>query len=63
MRVVRWIENRIANGALMKLSEVEQMKQYQSPQGAVALLVIYVLLIAALWGSAYATLLSRGVTQ
>jgi Cytochrome c oxidase subunit IIa family len=39
------------------------MKKYESPQGAVALLVIYVLIIAALWGSAYATLLSRGVTQ
>lgn len=39
------------------------MKQFQTPQGAVALLVIYVLLIAVLWGSAYATLLSRGVTQ
>ncbi len=39
------------------------MKQYQSPQGAIALLIIYILLIAVLWGSAYATLLSRGVTQ
>jgi len=39
------------------------MKQYQTPQGAVALLILYVLLIAVLWGSAYATLLSRGVTQ
>ncbi len=39
------------------------MKNYQTPQGAVALLVIYVMIIIVLWGSAYATLLSRGVTQ
>ena len=35
----------------------------KAPQGTVAILVIYIIIIAALWGSAYLTLLSRGVTQ
>ena len=39
------------------------MKKYKTPQGTVAILIIYILLIIALWGSAYLTLLSRGVTQ
>lgn len=38
-------------------------KKYKAPQGTVAILIIYILLIIALWGSAYLTLLSRGVTQ
>ncbi len=33
------------------------------PIGTIVVLVIYVLIIIALWGSAYLTLLSRGVTQ
>ena len=39
------------------------MKEPQTPQGTIALLVLYVLLVMALWGSAYLTMLSRGVTQ
>lgn len=39
------------------------MKEPQTPQGTIALLVLYVLLVIALWGSAYLTMLSRGVTQ
>ena len=39
------------------------MNEPESPKGAIALLIIFVLLIIALWGSAYFTLLSRGVTQ
>lgn len=35
----------------------------KAPQGTVAILVIYIILIAALWGSAYLTMLSRGITQ
>ncbi|GAB4273620.1 MAG: hypothetical protein Kow0080_21270 [Candidatus Promineifilaceae bacterium] len=38
-------------------------KKYKAPQGTVAILVIYIILIIALWGSAYLTMLSRGVTQ
>lgn len=38
-------------------------KKYHAPQGTIAILVIYILLIMALWGSAYLTMLSRGVTQ
>lgn len=38
-------------------------KKYKVPQGTIAILIIYILLIIALWGSAYLTLLSRGVTQ
>lgn len=37
-------------------------KKYKTPQGTVAIMVIFVLLIIALWGSAYLTMLSRGVT-
>lgn len=39
------------------------MKEPQTPQGTMAILVLYVLLVAALWGSAYLTMLSRGITQ
>jgi len=38
-------------------------KNYKTPQGTVAILIIYILLIIALWGSAYLQLLSRGLTQ
>jgi hypothetical protein len=41
----------------------EQKKEYKTPAGTVAILVIYILLIIALWGSAYLTMLSRGITQ
>lgn len=37
--------------------------KYKTPQGTIAILAIYILLIVALWGSAYLTLLSRGATQ
>ncbi|MCA9933730.1 MAG: cytochrome c oxidase subunit 2A [Ardenticatenaceae bacterium] len=37
-------------------------KKYKAPQGTVAIMIIYVILIIALWGSAYLTLLSRGIT-
>ena len=37
--------------------------RYKTPQGTIALMVIFVILIIALWGSAYLTMLSRGVTQ
>lgn len=41
----------------------EDKKKYKVPQGTIAILVIYILLIIALWGSAYLTMLSRGVTS
>lgn len=37
-------------------------KKYHTPQGTIAIMVIFIILIIALWGSAYLTLLSRGVT-
>lgn len=37
--------------------------KYKTPQGTIALMVIFIILIIALWGSAYLTLLSRGMTQ
>ncbi len=37
--------------------------RYKTPQGTIALMVIFIILIIALWGSAYLTMLSRGVTQ
>lgn len=36
--------------------------KYKVPQGTVAIIIIYILLIIALWGSAYLTMLSRGAT-
>lgn len=40
----------------------DQEKKYKTPQGTIVLIVVYLLLIIALWGSAYLTMLSRGVT-
>ncbi len=39
------------------------MKEPQTPQGTIVILVLYILLVVALWGSAYLTMLSRGITQ
>ncbi|MBK6326974.1 MAG: cytochrome c oxidase subunit 2A [Chloroflexi bacterium] len=39
-----------------------EKKKYKVPQGTVAIMIIFILLIIALWGSAYLTMLSRGVT-
>lgn len=41
----------------------EPKKEYKTPAGTVAILVIYILLIIALWATVYGTLLSRGLTQ
>ena len=41
---------------------MEKDKKYKAPQGTIALVVLYILLIIALWGSAYLTMLARGVT-
>lgn len=40
----------------------DREREYKTPQGTVALIIIFVLLIIALWGSAYLTLLARGLT-
>ncbi|MDW8327483.1 MAG: cytochrome c oxidase subunit 2A [Anaerolineales bacterium] len=39
------------------------MDRFKAPQGTIAVVLIYLLIIIALWGSAYFTALSRGVTQ
>lgn len=41
---------------------MEKDKKYKTPQGTVALVIVYILIIIALWGSAYLTMLARGVT-
>ena len=41
---------------------MEKDKKYKAPQGTVVLVILYVLLIIALWGSAYLTMLARGMT-
>lgn len=41
---------------------MEKDKKYKTPQGTVALIIVYIVLIIALWGSAYLTMLARGVT-
>jgi hypothetical protein len=40
----------------------DKKKKYKAPQGTVAIMVIFIILLIALWGSAYLTMLSRGVT-
>lgn len=40
----------------------QEKKDYKVPAGTITILVIFVLLLIALWGSAYLTMLSRGVT-
>jgi hypothetical protein len=42
---------------------MNEKDKYKTPQGTIALMVIFIILIIALWGSAYLTMLSRGVTQ
>jgi len=39
------------------------MQGPDTPKGTIALLLVYALLIIFLWGNAYLTMLSRGVTQ
>ncbi|MFZ4661073.1 MAG: cytochrome c oxidase subunit 2A [Caldilineaceae bacterium] len=39
------------------------MKEPQAPQGTLALMAFFVLLIVAFWANAYFVVLSRGVTQ
>jgi hypothetical protein len=39
------------------------MHEPKTPQGTIALLLVYVVIIVVLWGSAYLTMLSRGMTQ
>ncbi len=36
--------------------------KYKVPEGTIALLVIFILLIIILWGNVFLTLLSRGAT-
>ncbi|GJM42256.1 MAG: hypothetical protein DHS20C20_25380 [Ardenticatenaceae bacterium] len=41
---------------------MENDKKYKTPHGTIALVILYVVLIIALWGSAYLTMLARGAT-
>lgn len=38
-------------------------KKYKAPAGTIVLMIVFILLIIALWGSAYLTMLSRGATM
>jgi len=40
--------------------EDKDRKRYKTPQGTVVIMIIFILLIIALWGSVYLTLLARG---
>lgn len=46
----------------MEKSKSSGNQQYKVPAGTVTILVIYILLLIVLWGSAYLTMLSRGGT-
>ncbi|MBI1295131.1 cytochrome c oxidase subunit 2A [bacterium] len=39
------------------------MKDPDTPKGAIALMIVYAVIILALWSNVYLTLLSRGATQ
>ena len=39
---------------------MKQDDKYKTPQGTIALMVIFIILIIALWGRAYLTMLARG---
>ena len=39
------------------------MQEPQTPQGTIALLLVYLVIVVALWGTAYVTVMSRGMTQ
>lgn len=39
------------------------MKGPKTPQGTIALLLVYAVIVIALWSNVYFTMLSRGVTQ
>jgi hypothetical protein len=39
------------------------MKGPDTPQGTIALLLVYIVIVVALWSNVYFTMLSRGVTQ
>jgi hypothetical protein len=39
------------------------MKGPDTPKGTIALLLVYAVVLVVLWGNAYFTMLSRGVTQ
>ncbi|MEZ4637061.1 MAG: cytochrome c oxidase subunit 2A [Caldilineaceae bacterium] len=39
------------------------MKDPDTPKGAIALMIVYAIMILVLWSNVYLTLLSRGATQ
>jgi hypothetical protein len=39
------------------------MKGPDTPQGTIALMLVYIVIVVALWTNVYMTMLSRGVTQ
>jgi hypothetical protein len=45
------------------MKETLKMKGPDTPQGTIALLIVYIIIVVALWSNVYLTMLSRGVTQ
>lgn len=39
------------------------MKEPTTPQGTIALMAVYLVIVIALWANVYFTMLSRGVTE
>ena len=39
-----------------------EKNRYETPQGTVVLMIVFIILMVALWGSAYLTMLARGAT-
>ena len=45
------------------MPEPEKPKGPETPQGTIALLLVYLVIIVTLWTNVYMTMLSRGVNQ
>lgn len=39
-----------------------QKDRYKTPQGTVVMMIIFIVLLIALWGSVYLTMIARGAT-
>ena len=40
----------------------QKKDSHKVPQGTVVLMIVFIILLVALWGSAYLTMLARGAT-
>jgi hypothetical protein len=51
------------HGIQQPIGRRETVKDPDTPKGTLALLLVYTLIIIALWSNAYLTMMARGVAQ